>query len=286
MNLDNLIKYADNLTPTENQLAKYILANKDIVEKASITELSELTFVSKSAIYRFCKTIGLDGYNELKVKIAQDMPDQNDSVRQIDINYPFGAEDSPRMIAQKLLYLYSSTITDTHNFIDIVELTTISKLINKADIIDIYTHAHNITIAENFKDKMRSIGRMVNCSDSFYNQRCMATASRLNHVAIILSYSGKATFIPSISKTLYKKKIPMVLIGKAGNNKSTSLIQHRLYISDRENLRDRISQFSSHIAMQYMLDVLYGCIFKLNYHENMNYIHETINIIDDRNLNE
>lgn len=286
MILDNLIKYTDNLTPTENQLAQYILANEDIVEKASITELAELTFVSKSAIYRFCKTIGLNGYNELKVKIAQDKTNQNDSARQIDINYPFGAEDSPRMIAQTLLHLYSSTIADTHNFIDMVELATISKLINKAEVIDIYTHAHNINIAENFKDKMRSIGRMVNCSDSFYNQRCMATASRLSHVAIILSYSGKATFIPSISKTLYKKKIPMVLIGKAGNNKLSNLIQHRLYISDREDLRDRISQFASHIAMQYMLDVLYGCIFKLNYRENINYIHETINIIDDRNLTE
>ncbi|SNS31616.1 transcriptional regulator, RpiR family [Anaerovirgula multivorans] len=286
MTLDNLIRYNENLTPIENQLAQYILTHKDVVEKLSITDLSEITFVSKSAIHRFCKKIGFNGYNELKVKIAQDIANQNTSVQQIDVNYPFDAEDSPRMIAQKLLRLYESTITDTHNFIDMIELNKVSQLLNSAQIIDIYTHAHNISIAENFQDKMRSIGRMVNCADAFYTQRCMATASRLSHVAIILSYSGRAYFIPSITKTLYKKKIPIVLIGKAGNNQFSHLFQHRLYISDQENLRNRISQFSSHIAMQYLLDVLYGCIFNLSYHENIKYIQETISIIDDRNLNE
>ncbi|RXD25448.1 MurR/RpiR family transcriptional regulator, partial [Acinetobacter baumannii] len=57
-----------------------------------------------------------------------------------------------------------------------------------------------------------------------------------------------------------------------------------LYISDRENLRNRISQFSSHIAMQYMLDLLFSCIFKVDYDENIRYIEEIMNTIDDREI--
>lgn len=44
----------------------------------------------------------------------------------------------------------------------------------------------------------------------------------------------------------------------------TNYIKYQLSISDKENLRDRISQFSSHIALQYILDVLFSCIYNLN----------------------
>lgn len=107
-----------------------------------------------------------------------------------------------------------------------------------------------------------------------------------NHVAIIISYSGKATFLPSIVEILHKKGIEIIWIGRLGKNVASNYIKHNLYISDRENLRNRISQFSSHIAMQYMLDVIFSCIFKIDYEQNLEYIQEVASIVDDRNINE
>lgn len=286
MTIENMIKCCDNLTPTENQLAQYILQNKAQIEKLSIQKLSETIFVSKSGIHRFCKKIGINGFNELKVKLAQDIAEENRGETQIDVNFPFESSDSQGIIANKLLKLYEASIADTYNSIDLEELNQSVKLLHNADIIDIYTHAHNINVAENFQDKMRAIGRMVNCPKSFYDQRCTATASKKNHVAIILSYSGRATFLPSIVQILYKKRIEIILIGRVGKNVISNYIKHHLYISDRENLRNRISQFSSHIAMQYMLDIIFSCIFKLDYERNINYIEEINSIIDDRNINE
>ncbi|GIM30566.1 transcriptional regulator [Clostridium polyendosporum] len=286
MTIENMIKCCDNLTPTENQLAQYILQNKEQIEKLSIQDLSEKTFVSKSAIHRFCKKIGVDGFNELKVNLVQDIIEESKGENQIDVNFPFASNDTQGIIAQKLLKLYEASIKDTYNSINVEELSKSVTLLHNAEIIDIYTHAHNINIAENFQDKMRSIGRMVNCPKSFYEQRCTATASKRKHVAIILSYSGKATFLPPIVEILHKKGIEIIWIGRVGKNVVPNYIKHHLYISDRENLRNRISQFSSHIAMQYMLDVIFSCIFKMDYEKNIDYIQEVIGIVDDRNINE
>jgi DNA-binding MurR/RpiR family transcriptional regulator len=286
MTIENLVKCCNNLTPTESQLAKFILQNKDEIKNLSIQNLSEKTFVSKSAIHRFCKKIGLDGFNELKVRLIQDILQEKDTYNQIDVNFPFESTDTQKVIASKLLKLYEASITDTYNFIDVEELNKIVVLLHHADIIDIYTHAHNLSIAINFQDKMRAIGRIVNCPESFYDKRCTATASKKNHVAMILSYSGKATFLPIIVETLHKKGIDIILIGRVGSNVVSHYIKHHLYISDREHLRNRISQFSSHIAMQYMLDVIFSCIFKMDYKVNMDYIQEVISIVDDRNINE
>lgn len=286
MTIENTIKCCDNLTPTENQLAQYILQNKEQIEKLSIQNLSEKTFVSKSAIHRFCKKIGVDGFNELKVRLVQDIIEESKGESQIDVNFPFESSDSQGIIAKKLLKLYEASIADTYNSIDLEALNKSVKLLHNADIIDIYTHAHNINVAENFQDKMRSIGRMVNCPKSSYEQRCTATASKRNHVAIILSYSGRATFLPPIVDILHKKATEIIWIGRVGTSTVPNYIRNHLYISDRENLRNRISQFSSHIAMQYMLDVIFSCIFRMDYERNIDYIQEVAGIIDDRNINE
>ncbi len=286
MNIENMIKCCNNLTPTENQLAQYILQNKEQVQKLSIQNLSEKTFASKSAIHRFCKKIGVDGFNELKVKLAQDILEGVKGEKQIDANFPFAANDSQELIAQKLLKLYEASITDTYNSIDGEELNKAVVLLHKAEIIDIYTHAHNINAAENFQDKMRSIGRMVNCPKSFYEQRCTATASNKKHAALVLSYSGKASFLPSIVEVLLKNRTEIIWIGRVGASVVPNYIKHHLYISDRENLRNRISQFSSHISMQYMLDVIFSCIFKMDYERNIDYIQEVADIVDDRDINE
>jgi DNA-binding MurR/RpiR family transcriptional regulator len=286
MTIENMIKCCSNLTPTENQLAVYILQNKEQIQKLSVQNLSEKTFVSKSAIHRFCKKIGIDGFNELKVKLAQDISEESKVENQIDVNFPFSANDTQGIIAQKLLKLYEASITDTYNSINVEELHKAVVLLHHAEIIDIYTHAHNINSAENFQDKMRSIGRMVNCPKSLYEQRCMATASNKKHVAIVLSYSGKATFLPSIVEILYKNRIEIIWIGRIGTSVVPNYIKHHLYISDRENLRNRISQFSSHIAMQYMLDVVFSCIFKMDYERNIEYIRKVTDIVDDRDIDE
>ena len=132
----------------------------------SMKALMDATFVSKSMIHRFCKKLGLNGFNELRIQLME-CKETTDSIG-IDINYPFSGEDSQRVIAEKLMLLYEKTIRDTHNFLNLDSLLDIVMVLEKALCIDIYTHAHNFNAAENFQDKMLSIGRQVTCQDDDY----------------------------------------------------------------------------------------------------------------------
>ncbi|VBB09357.1 sugar isomerase (sis) [Lucifera butyrica] len=283
MNITNMVKYCDRLTPAENQFADYVLRHREEIIMSTVEDLTKQTFVSKSLIHRFCKKIGLSGFNELKVKLAQEAAMEKSGER-IDVNFPFSPQDSQRVIAQKLLGLYEETVADTHKFIDFEELRKVVLALHNARTIDVYTHAHNISIAENFQDKMLSIGRVVNYAESFYKQRRQAMVSDKTHVAIIMSYSGRATFIPNIVKILNGMSIPIIWIGRAGNTEMAGSVKYHLCISDRENFRLRLSQFASHIAMQYVMDLIFSCIFKMSYEENIKFIQNTINIIDDRGI--
>ena len=282
MKLEKRIELCDSMTPLESEIASYILNNRDVVMKLKIQELADILFISKSAIHRFVKKIGFNGFNDLKVSIAKEDADLLENNSYINVNYPFQAKDNPRQIAFKLLELYEKAIKDTFEYVDLDQIKAVSQLIDSADVVDIYTHAHNSNIAENFQDKMLSIGRSVNCPSSFYNQRLTVLASDKKHVAIILSYSGKATFILPIVKKLYEKGVKVIQIGKAGSNYYSQYVTYHLSISDSENNRDRMSQFSSHIAMQYIMDVLYGCIYNERRKKNTKYIYDSIDYMDDR----
>ena len=282
MKLEKRIELCDSMTPLESEIASYILNNKDAVTKLKIQELADILFISKSAIHRFVKKIGFNGFNDLKVSIAKENADLLENNSYINVNYPFQAKDNPRQIAFKLLELYEKAIKDTFEYVDLDQIKAVSQLIDSADVIDVYTHAHNSNIAENFQDKMLTIGKSVNCPSSFYNQRLTVLASDKKHVAIILSYSGKATFILPIVKKLYEKGVKVIQIGKAGSNYYSQYVTYHLSISDSENNRDRISQFSSHIAMQYIMDVLYGCIYNEKRKQNTKYIYDSIDYMDDR----
>lgn len=282
MKLEKRIELCDSMTPLESEIASYILNNKDAVTKLKIQELADILFISKSAIHRFVKKIGFNGFNDLKVSIAKENADLLENNSYINVNYPFQAKDNPRQIAFKLLELYEKAIKDTFEYVDLDQIKAVSQLIDSADVIDVYTHAHNSNIAENFQDKMLTIGRSVNCPSSFYNQRLTVLASDQKHVAIILSYSGKATFILPIVKKLYEKGVKVIQIEKAGSNYYSQYVTYHLSISDSENNRDRMSQFSSHIAMQYIMDVLYGCIYNVRRKKNTKYIYDSIDYMDDR----
>lgn len=282
MKLEKRIELCDSMTPLESEIASYILNNKDAVTKLKIQELADILFISKSAIHRFVKKIGFNGFNDLKVSIAKENADLLENNSYINVNYPFQAKDNPRQIAFKLLELYEKAIKDTFEYVDLDQIKAVSQLIDSADVIDVYTHAHNSNIAENFQDKMLTIGRSVNCPSSFYNQRLTVLASDQKHVAIILSYSGKAIFILPIVKKLYEKGVKVIQIGKAGSNYYSQYVTYHLSISDSENNRDRMSQFSSHIAMQYIMDVLYGCIYNVRRKKNTKYIYDSIDYMDDR----
>ncbi len=282
MKIKQAIENTKHLTPIEQNIANYILENPEEVISSTIQKTSENLYISKSAILRFCKKIGLKGYNDLKVQLAKDFQYALSKDSLLNVNYPFLKSDGAKSIANKMLQLYEVTIQDTYHVLDFRQLEQIAKEMNQASCIDIYTHAHNLNVADNFKDKMLMIAKNVHTINDFYSQRLYASASNADHVALILSYSGKASWMEEILKKLKEKHTKTIFIGKSGSNPFPSYIDEHIEMSNLENVQSRISQFSSHISLQYVMDVLYSIIYRLNIDQNNQYLLDSIDYLDDR----
>lgn len=281
MNIFQQLKYDDTLTASERQFAAFIEEHTDMVLNGNLQDVVKAAYVSKSMIQRFCKKLGLTGFKELKVRLAQDGWQSNDAV---DTNFPFSEGDSQKAVAHKLQQLYIDTINDTVTSLQLDTLWEIVLRLQKAHHIAIFAQAQNITLAENFQLRLMSLGYQISFNESEYKQRCQALMTDKNSVALILSYSGQIGFLSDLLKIFQERQVTTIWIGRAGNLQLAKATDYQLYISDKENLRHRIAQFASNLAMQYTLDLLYSCLFKADYHQNLQYIQDNLPYLDTRNL--
>jgi DNA-binding MurR/RpiR family transcriptional regulator len=288
MTIYNLLLYANNLTETEKLLADYILKNQEQVAGMSLDELAKVSFSSISTIHRLCKKIGLNGFKEFKIKFVEELSSKMNKPEIVDINFPFKKDNSQFQIAMNIKQLYIDTLNNTFSFFDTEQLKDAVDLIYNAEIVDVYAVTNNIQTALNFQDKMQGIGRYVNVSLVPMNQvyRAAASNSKNKQVAIILSYSGKTPEIKEIALVLKRKEIETLVICSAQENYLTKLFNYHIFVSSKENLKKKISHFSSHIATQYVLDVIFSCIFNKDYEKNMEYRLNEFNRLDHRQVEE
>lgn len=282
MDLAHRIRSLNTLTPADQALVECIFSLQDRIDAYTIEDLAQAAHTSAASISRFCKKLGLKGFREFKVELARSQAHSSNTGAIVDINYPFSEGDSPRTIAHGLQALYELTISDAVACLDYGLVQRAARMVRDARQVDIFTHSHNASVADSFQERLLRLGRTAVVSRSEEQQRIIATAADPHTVAIVISYSGRATFLKNVLNILHIRHVPIILVGTEDAHRVHPDVDLHLQISDREHPQLRISQFASHIALQYALDVLFGCIYTLDYERNARYLATTNPLIDDR----
>ena len=265
MDIKRKITEAQGLTPTEQQLGISALAMGEDVRGLSIKEFAARTNVSVASVHRFCKKLGLEGFKDLKVELIR-LTTEAGNRRDVDINFPFDANSTPAQVMERMEGLYQTTLAETQELLDPAQLDYAAKLIANARQVDIFTGSHNLYPAGMFRDRLLSAGKSTTCYGGVEAQvRTALLASGPDHVAIVISYSGLAPNFKEILPILSSRHVPVIVIGTPYCARIHPGFAAYLTVSDHESMTHRITQFASHIAVQYVLDSLYSSYFAKDY---------------------
>lgn len=264
MDIKRKITQGKELTPTEQQLGQTVLAMGEDVRGLSIKEFARQANVSVASIHRFCKKLGLEGFKELKVELMR-AASRADSAPEVDINFPFDAASTPAQVMERMEGLYQTTLAETQELLDPAQLDYAAKLVLRAGTVDIYTGSHNLYPAGMFRDRLLSAGKSATCYGGAEAQVRTALASGPDHAAIVISYSGLAPNLKGILPILSSRHVPVIVIGTPYCARIHPGFAAYLTVSDHESMTHRITQFASHIAVQYVLDSLYSSYFAKDY---------------------
>ncbi len=271
MDIETRLRRARDLTPTEQQIARTIQALGPRIEGLSIKEFARASSASIASIHRFCRKLGLEGYKELKVEVGRALA-LSRGRESVDIDFPFAAGDGGEVVSGRLELLYERAMRETRELMGPEALDTAARLLLAADVVDIYTQSHNLYPAQMFCDRLLSCGKAATCHRDMERQLRTALASDASHVAIVISYSGNAGNLQTLLPILGEREVPTVLVGTPRAAALHPGLAAYLQISDSESLRTRITQFASHVSVQYALDSLYGTLFALDYEDRLAFL--------------
>lgn len=276
MDIMRRIENARGLTPTEQQLASAARSLGPRLQDYSIKEFAAVAHVSIPSVHRFCKKIGLEGFKELKIEFARAQAMRERRSATVDINFPFSQDDDAETILESISAVYESTLRDTRELLDPAAMDRTARLFNQAGVIDIYTQSHNLYPAQMFCNRLLSCGRAATCHENLERQTWSALASDSSHAALLISYSGLGPNLATLLPILAERKVPAVLIGTPRAERLNPGLTAYLHVSDQESLQDRITQFASHIAVQYVLDSLFGCMLALDWERGGDFLSRSL----------
>lgn len=205
MSIMTKLEFQMDFSDSEKKLSEYILNKGDKVLQMSARQLANETYTSPATIVRLCQKLGLKGYSDFKIKYSAELQSDLNKNNRIDVNFPFNKNDRKEEIAHKIATVNREAIEDTLYLIDYDELDKIVDLLYAAKVIDIYGLGNSILAALDFEHKMMRIGRNIRIKTLPGEQSFQAYNATIDHISIILSYSGETVEMVNIAKLLKEK---------------------------------------------------------------------------------
>lgn len=262
MLIKDQLREKKNMSNNEKIVANYLLKADENIEKDTVRTVAEKTYTSPSTIIRLCHKLGFTGFSDLKNKFLNEVKYFNLQFQNVDVNFPFRREDTAREVMSKITDLYIETIKDTEKVVDMRTLLRCRKICSESEEIHIFSYGTYLNQAYSFKEKMMKIGKKVMISSNLNYQLYEAEIMQAGDIAIIISYSGETNNSLLIAKQCRKNNIPTIAITSIGENDLTKICDETLYISTKESLYKNIGDYSIHLSVSYVLDVLYSLIFQ------------------------
>src|SRR5690625_2923273 len=289
-----LKEMVNTLPPSEGKIAQYIIDYPQEAILLTALQLGENSKTSSAAVIRLCKSLGFNGFQELKIRVAGDLQDRYlEGYRDIHPNEDYQA------IIEKMT---SNTIQTLKETTDIMSGTSLEKavdaLIHAKSIVFIGYGASYIAAKDAEQKFLRISKNAQSYSDmhmaakdaehkflsssknaQFYSDMHMAATSIANKgsddVVVGISFSGATSEVAKLLTLAKQRNATTISITKYGNSLVSNISDIQLHTSAAKEATFRSGATSSRIAQLHLIDILFMCLASKEYEQTIKYLDET-----------
>lgn len=276
--LDIQLSY-NQFTKTEKKIADFVVANTDRVLFMSITDLSESCGVADASVHRFCKTLGVKGYQEFKMKLSLSIsPDNSEGIRQKKVNMKV---DSLQLTLDSILQHHMNALRETKLLMKSEKIEKTIRMMEEAENIYFFGVGDSLLTAKEARNKFLRITKKVNCVDDPHMQAMTASMAGENDMIFIISYSGATKDSVHVARIAKEAGAKIVGITRFIKSPLTSYVDTLLVCGSNEGPFDGGSM-GSKLSQLYIIDVLFHEYFRRNKEESIEKIHKTTGSVVDK----
>jgi len=240
-----------SLFSAEKKVADLILKQPQKVVYLPIGEVARRSGVAKSTVVRFCRSIGHNGYSELKISLAQDLVPDVKYIHQ-DIK----PRDDSATITQKVFHVNIHGLADSLKILDTKEMEkAIEALVNAKKVLfcGVGTSA---PVAEEAYHRFLYLGVPCVFSGDPHLQIGLALSLTKQDVAVGVSHSGSTENTLKPLKVAKENGATVICITNYINSPMAQLADIKLITSFREIIF-RIAAMAARVAQLTIIEALY-----------------------------
>lgn len=250
--MDTIHILYDSFFEQEKKIANYIIQSHKEVINMTIGELAETCGTSIATISRFCRKCEVDGFHQLKIRLAKEIVESG-------LEVPVSNHISRTDIAQSLQNILANKIDElrqTISFIDEKQLNSILDCIKSARIVQFVAVGNTIPVALDGSFKFNEIGIKAVAGTIWETQLAFSLSLSRDDVMIAISNSGESRKVTKMVQEA--KKNGVITVGITNNPNSTvgSIVDYHIQTATREKLFLNEICFSRVSAMT-IIEVLY-----------------------------
>lgn len=264
----------NDLPNSERKIAKFILSNPHKFVSLTVSELGEMSKTSSSAVVRLCKSLGLRGYQDLKMRVIGDINSLNDT-SYTDIK----KNDTIKSLIQSIRNNAVKSIDETMHILDEEVIKDCVELINRADSIVFYGMGASFIAA---KDAQQKFLRINKTSYAFEDTHLTATTIanlKQNDLVVGISASGETIEAIKLIELANTKNINTIGITKYGKSTLGKASKINLCTPSSIETPFRSAATSSRMSQLYIIDVLFMCYATSRYDTTIEYLENTVDAI-------
>ena len=261
-----------SLSAAEQQIACYITENPEEATLLTVRELAQRTFTSPSSVVRVCRSVGFEGYKELRRALVGELAALGDKGRHSE--QELTAEDNVRDIVYKVTQKNIQSLSDSQLLLSPETVEQCAHLLDRCRCVMLFGLGSSLCVAHDTYLKFLRLDKPCIINDDWHAQLLSARNATPQDVAIAFSYSGQTVEVIECMEALKKNGVPTIAITRYFPSRVAELADYKLYIAANESLF-RNGAMSSRIAQLNVIDILYTAYASLHYEDTLRVLTRT-----------
>ena len=268
----------DELSNAEKKIGQYILEHPSDVIMMTASELAKKSGTSSATVIRFCKSIDIPSFTELKVHLSPEV-DQPRFVGYSDIEQ----DESLTILKNKLLGNSYQSMLDTVEQLNHELVEQFVEELIKAPILYVYGVGASSLVAENIQQKWSRLGKTVIFIRDLHVFIPVIVSETSPAIFWGISNSGETSEVNFLMELATNQGMKTASLSQFGSNTLSTMSQIPLYTVKNNEAKLRSAATSSLHAQFMIVDIIFFLYASKNYQENYTTIKKTRNYIQDYN---
>ena len=215
--LDRLSPTLDQLAPAERRVAAVMAEHPDRIIRGTLASVAREAGVSEPTVLRFCRTIGVGSFKDLKIELAQSLAAGNGALTGAIMPRQIHPDDSVQSAMDKVFALAIDALARTQQALSKPTVERAAMAIVKARRVVIFGLGASAIVAAEAQHKLFRLGVAVAAYSDPHLQAMSAATLGPDDVVLAISQTGTARDVIETTGVAQQGGVTVIAVTRTGS---------------------------------------------------------------------